>query len=169
MATSKFHLLLFCCLLYSETHSSEAQACWDSDKFYHLWLVTSTRLDYFNINSLPNLIPINYIFTRPWHGSDVGDSLCWTPDVASPLGSNTCLRVRFPSPSSRTSFSYFSLTRGKRALKPLRWMNSFPFWWDYVQENSSLPKFSTDGWNQNWFPHPPSWQGCQPVSQQKEY
>lgn len=57
-ATSKFHLLLFCHLLYSETHSSEAQAKWDSDKFYRLWLVTSTRLDYFNINSLPNLNPI---------------------------------------------------------------------------------------------------------------
>lgn len=65
MATFKFHLLLFCRLLCSETHSSEAQARWDSDKFYQLWLVTSTGLDYFSINSLPNLIPINNIFTRP--------------------------------------------------------------------------------------------------------
>lgn len=113
MATFKFHLLIFCHLLYSETHSSEAQACWDSDKYYHLWFVTSTRLDYFHINSLPNLIPVNYLFTRAWCGSDAGDSLCWTPDVASFLGSNTCLRVRFPSPSSRTPFSYFSLTREK--------------------------------------------------------
>lgn len=58
-ATFKFHLLLFCHLLYSETHSSESQACWDTDKFYHLWLVTSIRLVYFNTNSLPNLILIN--------------------------------------------------------------------------------------------------------------
>lgn len=65
MATSKFHLLLFCHLLYSETHSSEAQAHWDSDKFYRLWCVTSTRLHYFNINSLPNLNPIKYILQGP--------------------------------------------------------------------------------------------------------
>lgn len=65
MATSKFHLLLFCHLLYSETHSSEAQAHRDSDKFYRLWRVTSTRLDYFNINSLPNLNPIKYTLQGP--------------------------------------------------------------------------------------------------------
>lgn len=155
MATSKFHLLLFCHLLYSETHSSQAQAFWDCDKFYHLWLVTLRRLDYFNIYSLSYLIPINYIFTRLWHGSNAENSLCWTPDVASLLWSNICLRVRFPSPSSRTPLFLLFPNQGKRTLKPLRWMNSFPFWWDNVQE-SLLPKLSTDGWNGSWFPHPPA-------------
>lgn len=65
------------------------------------------------------------------------------PGVASVLGPNTCLRVRFPSPSSRTPFSHLFPSKGKRTLKPLRWINSFSFWWDYVQENSSkvLPRW----------------------------
>lgn len=132
MATSKFHLLLFCHLLYSETHSSEAQAHWDSDKFCRLWLVISTRLDYFNINSLPNLNPIKYILQGPGMAVMPGIARC-----------SICVRAKhlpqseIPSPSSRTPFSQFFPNKGKRTLKPLRWMNSFSFWWDYAQENSS--------------------------------
>lgn len=86
----------FCHLLYSETHSSEAQACWDSDKFHHLCLVTLTGLDYFSINSLPNLIPISNIFTRHWHSCDGRDSHCLAHNVASLFRSNISFAVRFP-------------------------------------------------------------------------
>lgn len=166
MATFKFHLLLFCRLLCSETHSSEAQARWDSDKFYHLWLVTSTGLDYFSINSLPNLIPINNIFYK---------ALTWLWCWREPSLSTRCsisVRVQHllyseipPQFFIKNPFFLFFSNKRERTQKPLRLMNSFPFRWDYVQENSSLPKI-LHRWLKSRLISPPSFLlGCQPVSQ----